>query len=342
MLLALTLLVSFSVSCAHLPKDIHPNPAQYGYHRMEFDTNNGKEIGIANFNLMEKQSLDGLYFTIRGVYNGTLYLKSRGCNIDMVVPYQFDKQFYLSELINEPTKCTINITAEVAPIKLPWRIQPRQHNMVESGQIKINITKEDRLPAKLIYYSSNYKNIGALFVSKKEFNGQGSIQIQEGGLSKEMMFQVETNSELGEYRVTGCEKTIEGKYNSKIFNVRYYDLYKKEYIMRKDSCDFEVVVLPYDEANSYYGRLSLNIYGSEIKKLEPMTVWIRPYFWWERIKAEAPRDYMFGCSINRVFLTKDHCSNRYYKDTTYYIRGFTTNLRKSIFGFRNGKIIWTE
>ena len=67
--------------------------------------------------------------------------------------------------------------------------------------------------------------------------------------------------------------------NSKIFKISLKDLYQKDingvryqkdYLGREDSCDFEIATIPYDDPKSYYAQFSVNIYGKDAIKLEPL------------------------------------------------------------------------
>jgi len=334
----LTFMVYFSLACAHLPKDIHPNPAKSGHHRMEFDTfgidkKEKKELGISNFYLYEDQDLSDLFFRFNGIRYGTLYMKSNACGIDATMSFSRTKTFYLAKLIPKPTKCSIRLTAETAKIK------KRQHNIVETGVVKLNVIPKKSKPVRIEYYRTNDTQF-----KKYSYVGQGSMQRQEGDLTSQEHFTVLTETDGGGvYRITGCGEAnvFSDNYEGKQFKVTLSNIYNKRYLNRDDSCDFEIIVIPNEELYKYLGRFSINIYGKDAIKLEPLKFDI--YKSWGRWKIKAwGRDYVLGCSINSYQWIKKRCKMKYYKDKTYWIRFFTSNGRKSLYCVMNNEIIWRE
>lgn len=196
-------------SCGHLPADIQPNPASSGYHRMEFDIGYNqesplKEIGIGNIYLYEDQDLGNIYFKFYGIYTGTLYLKSNACGINTSVPFDGEKVFYLHDLISKPTKCSISLVAETT------QLNGKEHNIVETGEIKINVISRGQKPLSFEYVRTN-SALNA-FYKTYAWPGQASMQRQEGDLTYEENFIVKTGlTQGGFYRVAGCKQSLTTK-----------------------------------------------------------------------------------------------------------------------------------
>lgn len=338
-----TLVFSFFVltlsSCgSHLPKDKYPNPATEGYHRMEFDVGNSgnliKEIGIGNLYLKEDQDLDGVFFKIYGLYKGTLYMKSDACGINFSTRFNGISTYNLKDLITHPTKCSIKITAETDKIK------NREHNIVESGVIKINVISEDSKPMSFSYNRTN--SVIQSYYQKYSYLGQGSLQRQEGDLTSSEMFEVKTDLTIGgSYRVSGCGNTITDTFKESSFEVSLKKLYARDYLGRQDTCDFEVIIIPNEVLETYLGRFSISIYGKDVVKLEPLERKVKKS--WGRKKLYVwGGDHILACSINSKVKTKNKCNTKYKSSATYWIRSITTNARKSVYAIKNNIVIWKE
>ena len=338
----LTLLLGVT-SCGHLPKDKFPNPATQGYHRMEFDIGKAgvvkKEIGIGNIYLTEEQDLSKVFFKIYGLYTGTLYMKSAACGIDFSSRFDGITTFKLSDLIPFPAKCSIKITAETDAI------ENREHNIVESGVIKLNVISEDSKTVSFEYTrtSSQVRSTYKTYAH----TGQGSIQRQAGDLTSYEKFKVKTDlTQGGYYRVSGCGYVTSGKFDVGSFEVSFKELYGKTNLEREDTCDFEIIVIPNEVLESYQGRFSVNIYGKEVVKLEALERKIKKS--WGRKKLYVwGGDLILACAINNKVKTKKKnfklkCDTKYESSGTYWIRSITTNARKSIYAVKNNVVIWKE
>jgi hypothetical protein len=204
-ILTYSILFILLISCgAHLPLDIYPNHAEYGYHALEFDVTekNGfvkKELGIANVFVNDVEDFKKINIAIYGVYKGTLNLFSNACGIDLKLNFEGVKNFKLSDLITEPRKCSIRITA------VTDKIGKKENLIVETGIIKINTSNKENKPLE-IYYTRNDSDSG---LKKYSFLGQGSIQRFEGPLSSFEYFTVSSNLKYGGlYRVICCGNEI--------------------------------------------------------------------------------------------------------------------------------------
>jgi len=326
-------------SCgSHLPKDKYSNPSLHGYHRMEFDVGKQgivrKEIGIGNIYLTENQDLSGVFFKIYGLYKGTLHMKSDACGINFSSRFDGVSVFNLEDLIQYPTKCSIRITAETDEIK------KKQHNIVESGVIKINVIPENSKPLAVEYSRTN-SVIKSLYKTYT-YVGQGSIQRQEGDLTSSEIFKVKTDlTQGGHYRIAGCGNVLTDSFKEDSFEVVLKQLYARDYLAREDSCDFEVIIIPNEVLETYLGRFSINIYGKEVVKLEALE-WKIKKSWGRKKLYVWGGDHVVACSIDYNVKIKNKCNKRYYSDRTYWVRSITTNARKSVFAIKNGEVIWKE
>ncbi len=335
----LLLSVFFLFSCGkHLPADKYPNPASSGYHRMEFDIiKNGvskKEIGIGNISVKEDEDTSQVYFKIYGLYKGTLYMKSDACGIDFSTRFDGITTYKLDDLVYNLNKCSIKITAETDKIK------NKQHNIVETGVIKLNVIPTKDLELEMEYSRTN-ASLKSLYQTYS-FLGQGSIQRQEGDLTSSESFKVKTNLTIGGYyRVAGCDKVIAGTFDKDYFDVSLKNLYAKSYLKREDTCDFEIIIIPNEILNTYQGRFSINIYGKEVVKLEPLEWKIKKVLGKNRLYVWGG-DHILSCGINNSVKIKNKYDVKYSPDQVYWIRSLTTNARKNVFAIKNGNIIWRE
>ncbi|MDB4330185.1 hypothetical protein N9948_00460 [bacterium] len=342
----LLILIFIAASCGSLTEDIAPNPAVNKYYRMEFDITNTngvvrKELGIANIFLTEEDSnYEKVFITITGIYKGTLNVFSNACGVNFNRNFEGRTKFKLSDLVPNPTKCALKLTATTDPIK------NREHNIVESGLIKINVLPKDNTPLRLEYIRTNS-------VIKREFQnysylGQGSMQRSAGALTSNEEFTVRSKLEDGGiYRVTGCGFDTEGSFDTESFVVKLKDLYKKNDLKSEDSCDFEVIVIPNSAPFSHKARFSINIYNNKILKLEPLTWEIKKTILGKRLIVEG-RKYVIICGINDEYEYKKKekkeikCKEKYKSGKTYWIRAVTANGRKNIFAVRDGQVTWKE
>jgi len=332
--------VLFSLySCGgHLPEDNYPNPASLGYHRMEFDVIKGsstvKEIGIGNILLTEDQSLEDVSFKIYGLYKGTLYMKSDACGINFSTRFDGISTFYLKNLIAQPTKCSIKITAETDKIK------NKQHNIVESGVIKINVIPEDSLPLTLEYSRSN--SLVANNLKLYSYLGQGSIQRQEGDLTSFEKFTVKTElTQGGFYRVVGCGNATTGSFEEANFDVSLKDIFAKDYLKKEDTCDLEIIIIPNEILETYQGRFSVSIYEASAVKLEALN-WNIKKSWGKKYLYASGGSHIVACAINNTFKISNKCKEKYSSDKVYWVRAITSNARKSVFAIKNNTVIWKE
>ena len=336
--LSLVLLLSVLFSCSHLPPDIALNYAGLGYNRIEFDIRGidgleKKELGVGNFTLYKGQSLDGLYFRFYGLYKGTLYLKSDGCGIDVALRFDGITTFYLKDLIREPVKCRIDLVANTD------KIANREHEIWEIGKIEINVIDSPKIAATLNYYRTD--SIVKSY-NKYSFIGQGSYQRHAGEISKNEVFEIETNSNSGLYRVEGCEKfVLEGEYSSKIIAIKFADLYKKSIVKEEDSCEFEIEVIPYDGPNSFEAKLSVFIYNDKVVKLEPLGYKFSKKWGHKYLDVFGP-EYIVVCSINNEFQIDTKCNIKTKANEVYWVRAITRNGRKSIYALKNETLYWKE
>lgn len=325
-------LVMALVSCGHLVEDPHVNPAEYGHYRMEFDINDTtslrKEVGIGNIYLKEDQSLEGLFFKIYGIGTGTMYLKSDACGINLAKTFNMKTVFYLKDLINTPTKCSIEIVAESD------KIDNREHRIVETGVVKLNVLPKNFESLVMGYNRAND------FGVRQEYSyiAQGSMQRQEGDLTRNEFINFFTQVDGGgQYRISGCGLELTGTYTKNSFVLKFYDIYKKNYLKREDSCDFEILAIPNKSLFSKMARFSLVIYSKEVVKLEPMGYVVKG----NNLTAKGA-EYIVGCAINDTFKADNTCTVKYAKDMVYWIRGITLNARKSIYAVKNNEVFWAE
>ena len=337
-LMFFVILLSLTSCGGHLPADKHLNPAIQGYHRMEFDVGVGdevkKEIGIGNINLKEGQDLTGIYFKIYGLYKGTLFMKSAACGIDFTTRFDGISTFNLDELIQYPTKCSIKITAETD------KINNREHNIVESGIIKLNVIPVDSKSLTIEYTRTNtaIKSLYKIYT----YEGQGSIQRQEGDLTSAEKFIVKTDLTVGGlYRITGCDNTLTGSFDVDLFEIDFKNLYAKNYLAREDSCDFEIIIIPNEVIETYLGRFSVNIYGQDVVKLESLDWDIKKQWNKERLYVWGG-DHIVACGINNTVKTANNYDVPYLPDTEYWIRSITANGRKSVFAIKDNTVVWKE
>lgn len=337
--LQIAILLSVLSSCGnHLPSDEFANPATQGYHRMEFDiVKDGvtlKEIGIGNIYLKENQSLDNVYFKIYGLYQGVLYMKSDACGIDTSTRFNGITTFKLSDIVPNPEKCSIEITATTD------KINNKEHNLVESGVLKLNIIPENTKPLGIEYTRTNslLKNLFQTY----RYTGQGSIQRQEGDLTSSEKFTVVTDLTSGGYfRVAGCGREKTGSFDKSSFDVSLKELYSKDFLKTTDTCDFEIILIPNEVIESYLGRFSVSIYGKDAVKLEPLEWEIHKNILGKRLYVWGG-DHVLACSINEDVKTKNTHNVKYSSGTTYWIRSITSNARKSVFAIKDGEIVWKE
>lgn len=320
------------VSCGHLAEDPHVNPAEYGHYRMEFDIQDisslRKEIGVGNIYLKEDQSLEGLFFKIYGIGTGTMYLKSDACGINIAKTFNMKTVFYLKDLINVPTKCSIEIVAESD------KLDKKEHRIVETGVVKLNVLPKNFDALEMSYNKANDFGVRQDYL----FTAQGSMQRQEGDLTRNEYISFFTKVDGGgQYRISGCGLELTGSYPSSSFVVKFFDIYKKNYLKREDTCDFEVLAIPNKSLYSKMARFSLVIYSKEVVKLEPMQYTVKG-----PTLTATGAEYIIACAINDTFKTDNKCTVKYTKDTVYWIRGITLNARKSIYAIKNNEIFWAE
>jgi len=324
-----------SCSCGkHLPADKYPNPSVSGYHRMEFDISKDgvvkKEIGIGNISLKENQDLSGVFFKVYGLQKGTLYMKSDACGINFSTRFDGISIFKLSDFIQYPIKCSIRIVAETDKIK------NKEHNIVESGVIKLNVIPEKSKPVSIEYSRTN--SLVNSLANDYAYTGQGSIQRQEGDLTSFEKFNIRTDlTQGGYYRIAGCGNSITDSFKKDSFEVVLKSLYVKDYLSKEDTCDFEIIIIPNEVLETYQGRFSISIYGKDVVKLESLE--------WE-IKNKKLHvwggDHILACSINEFVKINKSCTEKYAPDTTYWVRAITINARKSVFAIKNNSVIWKE
>ncbi len=354
------LLLGVLFSCGHLPDDPHPNPAASGYHRMEFDITNGslfkKEIGIGNILLLENQTLDNVSFKFYGIYKGTIYLKSSACGINFSMPFEGEVLFNLKDLIPYPIKCSIKLTAETS------KIEGKEHSIVETGEIKINVIPLGHKSLSFEYTRANSRT--KAFYQVYSYTGQGSMQRQEGDLTYQETFTVKTGlTQGGSYRVSGCNTDVgdekstsdavviseEGTFTQSDFVVSFKKLYKKDYLSKTDSCDLEIMVIPNEIPETLEGRFSLSIYDSNAVVLENLDFSINKHWYDKKYDLKVSgMYYIAACSINGVSSistqnkTSAVCTTKYDSNTTYWIRGVTSNGRKSVYALKDGNVVWKE
>jgi hypothetical protein len=337
----LFMLISFLIiSCgAHFPLDVHPNQAINGYHSIEFDVTgvNGfvtKEMGLANIFLKKNEDYDKINIIVYGIYKGTLNLISNACSIDLKINFEGNTKFNLKELIPEPLKCSIRVIATTD------QIGRSEHLIIESGLIKINTIGEFNTPLEISYLRSDSFSQ----IKKYSFFGQGSLQRIEGPLSNTEKITVSSKlKDGGLYRVVGCGNELVGEFSKSSFDLNFKDFYKKDFLTRQDTCDLEILVIPNSEEFSHQARFSLSIYGKEVVQLENLK--------WDiskgNLNVEGNR-YVAVCSINDSYVFKKNerrnikCSQKYSSDKVYWVRGITTNGRKSVFAIKNNSIIWSN
>jgi hypothetical protein len=337
------LLILLLISCgAHLPVDVGPNYASKGYHSVEFDISNTdgiitKELGIANIYLKKSSDYSKVEIQIYGIYKGNLILKSNACGIDINTSFSGITKFKLSELISEPIKCSINVIATTDAI------DGKEHNIIESGIIKINVLDDNSIPLDFSYFKTLNTSREYYFI------GQGSLQRPSGSLtSSEKINFFPKDSEGGLFRIVGCGFEHTGKFEDNFFEVSLKNIYKKDILDINDSCDFEILVISNAQEFSHKARLSINIYESNLLKLEKPNWAIRRNSLGRKDLVVESKPYVAICSINYYYAVKKSeskllvCKNRYFKDTVYWIRTITSNGRKNVFGIKNGDIIWQE
>jgi len=328
-----------ATSCS-ITKDMFPNPSQHNYHRMEFDiiSKEGikKEIGIGNIFIKKGTSLSDYSFRLYGLYKGNLYMKSNACGIDISRRFEGMTYFKLSDIIPEKARCSIKIVAETDAIK------NRQHNIVESGVVKITYVEERDLPVTMEYTRTNTFFNGKF--KTYSYLGQGSIQRQEGDVTNFEKFKVITSlKEGGMYRIAGCGHEFTDSFDMDSFEVGLKDLYNQNYLKTQDTCDYEIRIIPNEILASYSGRFSINIYGKSVVKLANPEWSIK-----RRARIGKKRIYILGddriimCNINSYFNNASKCSQRYYSNKIFWIRTITSNARKSVFAIKNNKIFWKE
>jgi len=337
-LVVIAIILALSSCGSHLPKDKYPNPSLHGYHRMEFDVGKAgvvtKEIGIENIYLKEDQDLAGVFFKIYGLQKGTLHMKSDACGINFTTRFDGISTFKLGDFIQYPTKCSIKIVAETDKIK------KKEHNIVESGVIKINVISENSKPLTIEYSRTN-SVIKSLFKTYS-YTGQGSIQRQEGDLTSSEKFKVITDlTQGGHYRVAGCGNVLTDTFKKDSFEVGFKSFYAKDYLEREDSCDLEIIIIPNEVLETYLGRFSVNVFGKDVVKLEALE-WKTKKSWGSKKIYAWGGDHILACSINNKVKINKKCNEKYKSDTTYWIRGLTTNVRKSVFAIKNDTVIWKE
>jgi len=261
-------------------------------------------------------------------------MKSDACGIDFSTRFEGITTFNLEDLIQYPTKCSIKILAETDKIK------NREHNIVETGIIKLNVISENSKALTFEYTRTN-SMVKSLYKTYS-YTGQGSMQRQEGDLTNSEKIIIKTAlTQGGHYRVAGCGNVITDTFAVDSFDIGLKNLYAKDYLGKEDTCDLEVIIIPNEILETYLGRFSLNIYGKEVVKLEPLS-WKKKKSWGKyRIYAWGG-DHIVACSINNSVKTKNKCNTRYYSNRVYWIRGLTTNARKSIFAVKNGVVVWKE
>ncbi len=318
----LVVLVLFNTGCSHLTKDNYSNHALQSFHRIEFDVHqNGKttkQIGIANFNIKENDPIGARYIAIYGVFKGTMYLKSNGCNIDVVRRFNGVEKFFIDEWLSQPTKCEIRVTMETDKLK------DRQHNIVESGIIKINVIKNGE------------------FVKINNQIGQSSTQKRAGALMQKDHFTLESKAKTGFFLIEGCGHELNGEFDTNKFNVSFFDLYKTNELKQTDSCDFEILLIPNELANSFYGRFSVNIYGKTTMKQPPVDWHVKKDILGKKKLHITGEQYTIATSINFGFKISNKMKTGYSKNKTYWLRSITRNGRKSIIAIKNNKQIWGE
>lgn len=332
MALLLLLLVA---SCGHLPEDPYPNYSQFNYRTMEFDANpNGeteKFLGVVNFSFKEGQELGDTFFKVYTIAEGTLYIKSRACRLDLALGFKGPITLNIKDLIPEPLKCSIDLIAET------YKIKNREHRIIEIGAININVIPVKNDFIKFNYYNTSSAGIRSFF-KEYNFKGQGSLQRPSGDLTTQEFINLETESNGGYFRVSGCGFSHEGIYTSKKFKVHLKDIYKKDYLDIKDSCGFEFIVLPEDLPKSFFGNFSLSMYGTQTVKLEPLS--------YEIIGSNIifqGSDYILGIALDYDnFVIHNRMKVSYDENKIYWVRAITTNGRKSLYAVKKGLIVWRE
>ena len=331
-------LLLFLISCgAHFPLDIAPNPAIHGFHQIEFDIEQEgvtrKELGIANIILRQKSDLSKVTITIHSIYNGTLYLLSNACGVDLTISFKGKTTFNLSNLLTFKEKCSIRVTS------ITDQIKGKEHNIIETGILKINLIPDRNSVAEINYDLNN---------KEYSFKGQCSLQRSEGDLSNQEHFTVKTKlKEGGLYRIIGCGYESEGSFDKSSFTVYLRELYKKNIISKKDTCDFEINIIPYEQPFSYLARLSISVYENKVVKLEPLDWKINKKLGRIYITATG-KEYVIVCSINDSYEIKKsknkkvECKDKYSSNKIYWLRSITANGRKSVIAVKNGQVIWKE
>jgi hypothetical protein len=341
--LYLILIVLVLLGCgAHLPVDVGPNYASKSFHSIEFDVSTdsdlvNKEIGIANIFLKKNSDYSNVTIKIYGIYKGTLILKSNACGIDLTTNFEGEKKFKLSELISEPTKCSIGIVAVSDPIG------GKEHNIIESGVLKINVIDDNDIPLKFSYFKNNNT------LKEYSFTGQGSLQRSSGSLTaNEKINFFPNDADGGIYRIFGCGFEHIGSFENNFFDVPLKNIYKKDSLEINDSCDFEILIISNSQEFSHKGRLSINIYDSSLIKLEQPEWSIRKITTGKRILIVEGKPHVAICSINTNYSIKNReqkpvvCKENYIQSKIFWVRTVTSNGRKNVFAIKNGSIYWQD
>jgi len=347
MKILMLLFILFVVSCSHLQEDIGPSPADHNYRRMEFTTNlDGKrikEVGTSNISIKEGESIDNYGVTIHAYNTGKLIISSRGCLFsELFTRYEGNTYIPLSSIIPESSvefRCLFDLV--ISPDQVS-EDEDKAHNIKMIGRILVNFIPKHYKKAGVEYIQANSSNNGS-YLKHYKYDGQGSIQLLEGKVSKYIGFNLILPSQKGEYILTGCgfSKPTIFPYTSNITNITFKKVFGKEEIKTTDSCLLEINVVPEDVGSGFMARFDLNVYGKAIIRLEEPKIYIDEGTFGDDLVVKS-MPYVIVQSINDKVCTDTTCEVDYERHKEYWIRTITKNGRYRVLSFKNGRIHWRE
>jgi len=282
-------LLLLCVSCAAQPAKDPSVPEQNNHFRIEMQIDNITSVGMLGVSYTDRNELKDKSLSFFPVYEGSLELYSERCEKNISVSYskgQTIKIGLLELLPSFDTTCSYRITR---------RVIGADNAMV--GYFVIGYFK-DTLPLKV--------RIGS-----DDFTGVSYLQLREGDLiphvsgSDKMLESIPTIDEpksitlfpkgtRGKVLFKGCNASFAPlEFDKTPITINLSDAFSR--IGPTDSCDYEIVVVNYDNPAIEENIFSLNVYKKETQWLEAPFVSNAIF---KKIKVSYVNPYVLGISVD--------------------------------------------
>lgn len=315
--------------------DVGYSPISENYLRAEFDTilnsKLKKNIGVSFIALDDFQDLDNLSVYFQGIYKGDIFIFSNECSVDYHGKYDGVTKIDFKSIIKEENLkriCSFDVYLKSEKIK-------KINSYEEKAKIYFifeNLIKSFKVQ---LLYNTDSKN----FI----FEDNASIQIRASNdISNNRIIITNDYLNSWEYEVSGCGSLYSGTSDDSKAFFSLEKIFNKIKVEKSDSCLMHVKVKNFDNTMQEI-YIYLGIYDANVKKLENMKFYIQD----DKIYAEGLTGIKV-CSINtsNILFTclKDKvvCSRDYDPEKVFWIRGITSNGRKSVIGIKDNQIFWEE